>query len=814
MQQLSISSSESNFVCAIKGATQGQSVNKSIASERQCYGKDERSLTIWLNPKATLSSKEYENSITQLQSIGNSFKLFDDGRECSDFLHDVKDCEVFLIVSDAVGIHFLSRIQGAPYLHSIYILCVKSGVHEHFLKEIRKIRGVFDSILAICSKIKQSIRQRENNLIPFNVIPASSSVNVNELDPAFMYSQLLKKSMLEIQFDHDAKREFANFLRTRCADDTVSLMAINTFEEYYDTQTPIWWYTKEFFIYSTLNTAWRTQDVEIIIKMGFFFRDLCEQIEQVNSKALHDGKQVVYRGQGMTSTEFERLKQNPGGLLAFVSFLSTSTDEQVAYAFADSARVHPDLIGILFQIEIDPSISSVAFASVNEISYYLDAEREILLSVLSVFRIGNMFQIDERLWQVNLMLTNDNDKQLESLTRYMRMDFQDVTGERLLGKLLRRMDKPDEAEQIFTKLLAATSDESLLEIADLYSELGGIKYSQGEGSNALAYFEKALEIKVKTLHPMDPDLAKTYSSIGTAHCSMANYCIALSYHEKALRIREKVLPPMHPDLGVAYTNLGVVYDKMGNYSPALLYFEKGTCIKETNLPPIHPSLAISYSNIGHVYRMLGHYLTSLSFYEKSLKIEQKSLPPSHPSVGGTYNNIGLVYLLLEDYSSALINLEKSLEIHRESLPSTHPTFAMTYNNIGTAYTSMNDYPTALDYLEKALAIQRTSLPPIHPVLAIIYSNYGRVYTLTGEYSTALSYYERTLAIQQKCLPPLHPDLASTFNNMANVLNTLGLYKEALVHAQRAVQITRDTFGCDHPNFRAYEKDLERFCQKL
>ena len=360
MKQVTTSSSESDAKCAIKVVTQEHSINRNIASERRDDGEGKGFLTIWLDSKAAFSSKEYESSITHLQSIGNSFKVFDDGCECSDFIHNVRDYKVFLIVSDAFGVNYLALIQDTPHLHSIYLLCVKFDNHEHLLKEFKKIRGVFDNIASICNKIKQHIRQWDHHLIPFNVVPASYPVNVNELDPSFMYSQLLKKSILEIQFGQDAKREFADFLRTQCAGNTAELTSINSFEKKYETQSPIWWYTKESFIYSTMNRAWRTQDIDIIIKMGFIFRDLCRQIEQINSKTLQTEKQVIYRGQGMTSIAFEKIRQSQGGLLEFNSFLSTSTDEQVSYAFADTARTNLDLIGILFQIEIDPSISSTA----------------------------------------------------------------------------------------------------------------------------------------------------------------------------------------------------------------------------------------------------------------------------------------------------------------------------------------------------------------------------------------------------------------------------------------------------------------------
>jgi hypothetical protein len=186
---------------------------------------------------------------------------------------------------------------------------------------------------------------------------------------------------------------FTNFCRGQYSNNDIQLNIVNTFERDYELHSPIWWYTKESFIFITLNQALREQDMEMIIKMGFFLQDLHRQIEQIYSDTHPMTKMTIYRGQGMTNMKFEKMKKNKGGLLSFNKFLSTSNDQQVSFVFASSARDDPDLTGILFRIEIDPSISSVSFAALDDISFYSDLEKEILFSMHTIFRIGDMIQI-------------------------------------------------------------------------------------------------------------------------------------------------------------------------------------------------------------------------------------------------------------------------------------------------------------------------------------------------------------------------------------------------------------------------------------
>ncbi|CAF5077684.1 unnamed protein product, partial [Rotaria sp. Silwood1] len=95
-----------------------------------------------------------------------------------------------------------------------------------------------------------------------------------------------------------------------------------------------------------------------------------------------------------------------------------------------------DMVGILFQITIDPTVSSTPFASIREVSYYKE-EEEILFSMHTIFRIGEVRKIHNKhaLYQVDLKLTSDDDPQLRELTDFIRKEVSG-TGWRRMGTLL------------------------------------------------------------------------------------------------------------------------------------------------------------------------------------------------------------------------------------------------------------------------------------------------------------------------------------------------------------------------------------------
>jgi tetratricopeptide (TPR) repeat protein len=476
-----------------------------------------------------------------------------------------------------------------------------------------------------------------------------------------------------------------------------------------------------------LNRALRTTDVDIIIQISFFIGDLHRHIEKLHKEQLGSHLTsktfVVYRGQGLSSTDFYQLMNTKGGLLSFNNFLSTSKDRDVSFAFADSNQYNPDFVGILFVMTIEPSKSTTPFASINGVSYF-QTEAEVLFSMHTVFRIEKIQSMGEnhRLFRVDLTLTGEDDKDLRVLMDRIREEtFPDNEGWYRLGLVLHKMGQFDKSQQVYEALLDQTTDES--EKAPIYGQIALAKDSQGE------------------------------------------YEEAITFHDKTIQIYKKILPPNHLNFADTYNNIGEVYRKMGDYLKALSYYETALEIQKQSLPPNHPSLASSCNNIGSVYYSMGDYPKALSSYEKALEIQKQSLPPNHPSLASSYSNIGNVYCSMGDYPKALSYYEKALEIQKQSLPPNHPSLASSYNNIGFLHGQMGEYTKALPYFEKALEIQQQSLPPNHPDLAMSYDNIGLVYENIGDYTKAPSFYERAVNIAQQSLPANHPNLKKWSNHL-------------------------------------------------
>lgn len=732
---------------------------------------------IWLDANIDESSEDYKNSIKHLRRTVHTIETFQNTTECVENISKLQNERAFLIVSGALCKTFVPEIHNILQLHSIYVFCHKRENYETWAKDWSKIKGVFIEITSLCDAIRESARHCDEDSV---VITALTSLNQQHLDPLFMYTQLFKEIILEIDFDEKKEiYDLADYASKKYADSDENLKIIQEFAHEYKTNDskPIWWYTRECFIYHMLNKALCKLQVETLLKMGVFIRDLHQNIKRLHSEQISDKTTVikVYRGKTMTQEDFEN-KIKLGGLMSFNNFLSTSNNRNVALHFVkEGIKFNTNRVAVLFQMTINRLTTSAPFACINKISYF-QTESEVLFTMHTVFRVQEIKEIKEvnmktPLWQINLTLTSESDDQLlVALTQRFREEIIG-TGWQRMAHLLWKLGENDKAEQVYNMLLEQTTyDEE--EKSFFYNQIGLIENDQGHYKQAIEYFQKSLDIKLKTVPANYPSLTNLYANAAETYSHIGDYAKALSLHEQALEICTTFLPPNHIDFIVCYNNIGELYRNMGDYRKAAIAYVRALEIEQINLPPNHPDLATTYNNMGLVDSALGDYTNAAIFYEKSLEIMNVALPPNHPSLGALYNNIGHVHYCKGDHAKAISSFEKALDIQKQTLPSTHPSLATFYNNIGEAYRSMGDYPKALSYYEQSFEIRQVALPPDHPDFAQFYNNTGFVYYSMGEYSKSLASFEKAKEIWEKSLPPTHPYIALVNCNVEDIKTML------------------------------------------
>ena len=454
-------------------------------------------MLVWLHENIDeVNNKDCRNIIAKLLQVTSNINTFTDADKCVDFITDKNECKTFMIISGTFSRKIVPVLQDISQVSSIYLHCVNKARHEQWAQQRPKVNGVFTDITLICEALRQAKKEYEQNMVSISFLPTNNDLSkqtLDQLDSSFMYTQILKEIILTINFEQKHIDGFLTYCREELAHNNVDLENVDKIQNEYHRHQPIWWYTSDCFLYSMVNAALRMMEVNVVIKMGFFVRDLHNHITKLHREQYGKQKQlkpfIVYRGQGLSPVDFDQLMKSKGGLISFNSFLSTSLDQAISLVFADSNQNNADLIGVLFEITIDPLIPSTSYANLTNVSAH-DMEEEILFSMHSVFRIGQTKQIAEsnRLWRIDLTLTSGNDPQLHLLIESMRNEIRGSTGWDRLGHLMIKLGHVNKAEELCKTLLEQAIDEE--EKSHLYHMLGMVKNGQGQYTEATAYYEK------------------------------------------------------------------------------------------------------------------------------------------------------------------------------------------------------------------------------------------------------------------------------------------------------------------------------------
>ena len=109
-----------------------------------------------------------------------------------------------MIISEPPAEHIVLCIHNMSQIDSIFILCANEKLHEEWVKNWSKIKGLFTQITPICDGLKQAAQQCEQNSISISFMETTSDLSIKKLDqlePSFMYTQIMKEILLTIQFE-------------------------------------------------------------------------------------------------------------------------------------------------------------------------------------------------------------------------------------------------------------------------------------------------------------------------------------------------------------------------------------------------------------------------------------------------------------------------------------------------------------------------------------------------------------------------------------------------------------------------------------
>ncbi len=319
-----------------------------------------------------------------------------------------------------------------------------------------------------------------------------------------------------------------------------------------------------------------------------------------------------------------------------------------------------------------------------------------------------------------------------------------------------------------------------LNIAGVLHSLGNLFQSQGNDSQAIAYYDSALAMYyvIYGEHFSHQDIATNLHNLGGSYQSKGDFQRAITYSDSSLAMYYAIYGENanHVEIAAVLNKLGqLYYEFKSDFRQAIAYYDTSLAMyyalygENTN----HVEIAAILNCLGGVYGAQDDYQCAITYFEKSLSMYHAiySETFNHPDIAHALNNLGVAYKAKGDYSKAITYYDASLIMYRtiygESI--NHPEIANILSNLGNLYKSKGDYPKAITYHNSSLKMHYAIYgeDTNHPGIADILSSLGQIYRLQADFQRAITYLESALTMNRFIYGEHanHPSIASILDNL-------------------------------------------------
>lgn len=479
-------------------------------------------MILWLLDDPSVNIDDERAKLRQIVSI---VTIFTAAEEFVTYVSNIRVEKVFLIVSLPLVV---PSVEDFPQVEKIYALD----------------RSVPSGIDRLCEELKIDVNLCELDLL---VVTPTAVVNEGEdwkkQEASFLCVQLMREILFRIKFENNAKAEFIQFCRLHYVDNP----EVETFEQTYRSQRALDWLLRQGFIWRMIQRMQRTQEIDILYKLGFFLKHAHTQLNlfQENNSAVADNASLVYRGKTMSNEVFQRFfRENQGGLVSFDCFFTGHVQREMAMDFLRQRhRSLPKLTKILFEIHVDPNTRSARspFASLDKIQPEETNENNgILFGMYTVFRMESLQEEHDEtmnLWSVKLTLVGDDDAQLLRLVAPLRSSEVHANPLAYMGKLFIDKGEYDHAEQSFLAMLEDPIIQSQpLRLARVYKGLATSYMNKKDYGKSVEHYQHALRVTLQYLPADHTDLVSLYDALGKAFYEQGEYLSAVENYEHAANL--------------------------------------------------------------------------------------------------------------------------------------------------------------------------------------------------------------------------------------------------------------------------------------
>lgn len=366
--------------------------------------------------------------------------------------------------------------------------------------------------------------------------------------------------------------------------------------------------------------------------------------------------------------------------------------------------------------------------------------------------------------------------------------------------------------------------------ASVYNALGLLKEQVGEPSEAIDFYQQAIEIYSRI--PPHAFASYSYANLGELYATRREFSLAIPYLKAALRARERYLPADHSEMFPLVRRLAYCLGESGDMDAATSMEQRALQIAGKRFGANTQEYAIvcsdlsftswsanqnlaqgaadawqavkilesigkgksencanAYSNLASCYSQLGDKGKALRYHQKALQIRKAVFGDNDcEHTASSLLNLATAYASLKDYENAIRYDTEALHIRLANCEKYHPNTALIYNNIGNYYLQLGKDAETLKYLHLGEEIYFSPEVKGHFQAYTVLENLGWFYLKKRDFLQAESYFERAMAAIKSSYSGKNTLLANLTLELAQVRLAQNDYKGALSMADSALQV--------------------------
>jgi tetratricopeptide (TPR) repeat protein len=352
------------------------------------------------------------------------------------------------------------------------------------------------------------------------------------------------------------------------------------------------------------------------------------------------------------------------------------------------------------------------------------------------------------------------------------------------------------------------------EISSILHSIGNAYLNLDELNLALEYFKRCQDLREKLSNQDDQILlSNTYQKIAQCYSKFNNQKNALDFYEKALevKIKSSEINENYQELYLLYEILGDTCFNLKEFERANEYYDKA---KRLLNDEDEEKLGILLNKIGKTFGNLGEFEKELDFNKKSYEILTKIYPNETSFIANLLLNIGDSYDSVEEYEPALELKEKALHVLNDLYKEAdHKDLAYCLNSLSCTYEKMDEYEQALIHKTRSYEIYKRIyrnsnefddfLCEMQISIAILYENLNQV-------EKAKEFYELSLELRRNLLK----NNSSNTKSLAVLLQRLGIVHSNLKNNDRALAYLLESYDLHMKDINASTSSKLENCLSL